>query len=172
MVDTGYCHEPDKVKLIEGAAEGLRLMAGMGFFLVIITNQSGIGRGYFGHKDVRAVNTRLREELGAQGAGFQAVFYCPHSPVDLCDCRKPRPGLILRAASDYDLDLHSSFTIGDQGSDVEAGRSAGTRTILISQQGSSSVLADFYARNLVEAAEFVLGSNTFNVPQNNINLAT
>src|SRR5713101_6812542 len=73
MVDTGYCHEPDKVKLIEGAAEGLRLMAGMGFFLVIITNQSGVGRGYFGEKDVIAVNTRLREELGTKGAGFQAV---------------------------------------------------------------------------------------------------
>jgi len=172
MVDTGYCHEPDKVRLIEGAAEGLRLLSDGGFFLVIITNQSGVGRGYFGEKDVVAVSSRLHEELRTKGADFDALFYCPHHPLDQCDCRKPRPGLILRAASEYDLDLHSSFTIGDQGSDVEAGRSAGTRTILISQQGSSSVLADFYARNLVEAAEFVLGSNTFNVPQNNINLAT
>ena len=91
MVDTGYCHEADKVKLIEGAAEGLRLLSDDGFFLVIITNQSGVGRGYFGEKDVVAVSTRLHEEFRARGADFDALFYCPHHPLDECDCRKPRP---------------------------------------------------------------------------------
>jgi len=163
MVDTGYCHEPDKVKLIEGAAEGLRLLSDDGFFLVIITNQSGVGRGYFGEKDVVAVSTRLHEEFRARGADFDALFYCPHHPLDECDCRKPRPGLILRAASEHNLDLHSSFTMGDQESDVEAGRYAGTRTVLISEQGRSSVLADFHAKTLIEAAQLILGSRVTNI---------
>jgi len=172
MVDTGYCHEPDKVRLIEGAAEGLRLLSDRGFFLVIITNQSGVGRGYFGEKDVVAVSSRLHEELRAKGADFDALFYCPHHPLDQCDCRKPRPGLILRAASVYDLDLHSSFTIGDQESDLEAGRSAETRTVLVSEQLRPSALADFNARDLIEAAKFILESDVSTGTHRRTTLAT
>ena len=172
MVDTGYCHEPDKVRLIEGAAEGLRLLSDRGFFLVIITNQSGVGRGYFGEKDVVAVSSRLHEELRTKGADFDALFYCPHHPLDQCDCRKPRPGLILRAASVYDLDLHSSFTIGDQESDLEAGRSAETRTVLVSEQLRPSALADFNARDLIEAAKFILESDVSTGTHRRTTLAT
>ena len=162
MVDTGYCHEPDKVKLIEGAVEGLRLLSDKGFLLVIITNQSGIGRGYFTEKDMEDVNSRLRMELRTKGADFNALFYCPHTPLDLCNCRKPRPGLILQAASEHDLDLFSSFTIGDQESDVQAGKSAGTRTIQISEKDSQSIFADFVARDLSDAAHVILENSVNN----------
>jgi D-glycero-D-manno-heptose 1,7-bisphosphate phosphatase len=159
MLDTGYCHEPEKVRLIEGAAEGLRLLHDAGFFLVIVTNQSGLARGYFSEKELVAVNLRLRDELRAHGADFGAVFYCPHHPDDGCDCRKPRPGLILRAALEYSLELESSFTVGDQESDILAGKSAGTRTVMISDVGVSQSSADFIAKDLVEAAGIILRSD-------------
>ena len=172
MVDTGYCHEPEKVRLIENAAEGLRLLSEGGFFLAIVTNQSGIARGYFTERELTAVNSRLREELQAKGVDFNALVYCPHSPLDQCDCRKPRPGLILRAASDHGLDLNSSFTIGDQESDIAAGRSAGTKTVLVSDEGRSSGFADFYARNLAEAARLILGGSVASDAQSRTPLAT
>jgi len=160
MVDTGYCHEPDKVRLLERAADGLRLLAKGGFFVAIVTNQSGLGRGYFTERELAAVNSRLREELQARGADFGALFYCPHRPDDGCDCRKPRPGLILRAASECGLDRQSSFTVGDQESDVQAGKSAGTRTVFLSDERGSSESADFIASNLVEAAYLILENDT------------
>ena len=160
MADTGYCHEPDKVRLLENVAEGLRLLAKGGFFVAVITNQSGLRRGYFTEKELAAVNSRLREELQARGADFGALFYCPHLPDDGCDCRKPRPGLILRAASECGLDRQSSFTVGDQESDVQAGKSAGTRTVLLSDKHGSFESADFTASNLLEAAHLILENDT------------
>lgn len=158
MIDTGYCHEPDKVQLIHGAHEGLRLMADAGFLLAIVTNQSGLARGYFTERELCAVNSRLRQELQFHGADFDVLFYCPHHPDDGCNCRKPRPGLILQAASDYNLDLPSSFTIGDKESDVQAGHLARTRTILVSQKPGTSRFANFLVTDLVEAAHIVINN--------------
>ena len=105
MVDVVYCRNPNDVKLLPGAAEGLRIMADAGFAVVVTTNQSGIGRGYFTETDLHAVNERLRAELRSRGADFHALYYCPHRPEEQCACRKPRPGLLLRAASDLGIDL-------------------------------------------------------------------
>ena len=158
MIDTGYCHEPDKVQLIQGASEGLRLMDDAGFLLAVVTNQSGLARGYFTDRELYAVNSRLRQELQSHGADFDVLFYCPHHPDDSCNCRKPQPGLILQAASDYNLDLPSSFTIGDKESDVQAGHLAQTRTILVSRKLGTSRFADFLATDLVEAAHIVINN--------------
>ncbi len=159
MVDVGYCKDPYLVSLLPGAAQGLRQLADAGFSIIIVTNQSGLGRGYFGREELDAVHERLREELKKEGADFHGLYYCPHLPDSGCQCRKPRPGLILRAASELGLDLGSSFAIGNGKPDLLAGRAAGTKTVQISNSGTpvrDKNQADFIARNLAEAARQIL----------------
>lgn len=161
MVDAVYCKDPEDVRLLPGAAEGIRALADAGFLIVIATNQSGLGRGYFTEEDLAAVNGRLRHELRARGAAYDALYYCPHRPEDQCACRKPKPGLLLRAASEMGIDLGASYAIGDREWDVEAGRAAGTRTILLTH-GRPRIdfvtRADLVARDLEEAAQRMLAS--------------
>ncbi len=161
MVDMKYCADPDLVKLIPGAAEGLRALREAGYRVVVVTNQSGIGRGYFDGETLSRVNNRLRDELRREGADYDALYYCPHTPEDDCGCRKPKPGLLLRAASELEIDLASSYTLGDRNLDVEAGRAAGTKTILVSRtsipaNGGSDPAADFVAPSLADAAKLIL----------------
>ncbi len=162
VADVPYCSDPEKVRLLPNVADGLRLMAENGYSIVVITNQSGIGRGYFDESQLRAVNARLRERLRSRGVDFRALYYCPHRPAEGCACRKPRPGLILRAADELDLDLKSSFVIGDREADVEAGRTAGTSTILVPRKGHpyKESRADYIANSLVDAARFVVTQKT------------
>ena len=162
MADVVYCKNPDDVRLLPGAADGIRALANAGFTIVIATNQSGIGRGYFTERDLVAVNERLREELRARGADFHALYYCPHRPEAGCACRKPRPGLIVRAATELGLNLTSSYTIGDRQWDIEAGKAAGTRTVLIAQDGEPADGVDFVAKDLLEAAHLILADASSN----------
>lgn len=161
MVDVEYCADPALVQLIPGAAEGLRALRKAGYSVVVVTNQSGIGRGYFDIETLDRVNNRLRDELRREGADYDALYYCPHTPEEDCLCRKPKPGLLLKAASELDIDLPASYTLGDRDLDVEAGKAAGTRTVLVSKthhQGSSGsgLLADSVVANLVDAAKLIL----------------
>ncbi len=161
MVDVKYCDDPALVRLIPGAAEGLRSLRGAGYRVVVVTNQSGIGRGYFDAATLERVNDRLRHELRIHGADYDALYYCPHTPEDACQCRKPKPGLLLKAASDLNIDLGSSYTLGDRDLDVEAGKAAGTRTVLVSrvdhQDGLGPIVrADFVARDVAEAANLII----------------
>ncbi len=161
MVDVKYCADPDLVKLIPGAAEGLRSLRAAGYRVVVVTNQSGIGRGYFDAETLERVNNRLRDELQRKGADYDALYYCPHTPEEECECRKPKPGLLLKAASELNIDLSSSYTLGDRDLDIGAGRAAGTRTILVSKSSQlcnskSNQPADFVATNVAEAANLIL----------------
>ena len=159
MEDVVYCRDPDDVHLIRGAAEGIRALSEAGYLVVITTNQSGVGRGLITLSELTRVNDRLRSELRARGAAFQALYYCPHTPADRCPCRKPMPGMLLQAASDLDIDLSASFSIGDRESDVEAGRRAGTRTVLVPREAatlSQQSRADFVVADLRAAARAVL----------------
>jgi D-glycero-D-manno-heptose 1,7-bisphosphate phosphatase len=164
MVDVKYCSDPALVKLIPGAAEGLRTLRKAGYRVVVVTNQSGIGRGYFDAETLERVNGRLRDELRREGADYDALYYCPHVPEEDCQCRKPKPGLLLRAASELNIDLASSYTLGDRDLDVGAGRAAGTKTILVSQtedRSGSKVesAADFVAASIVDAAKIILSGS-------------
>jgi D-glycero-D-manno-heptose 1,7-bisphosphate phosphatase len=123
--DPGYIHDPDKVRLIPGAAATLRRFHDAGFALILVTNQSGIGRGFYSWADYEAVAARLRELLAAEGVTFDAELACAHSPEARCDWRKPAPGMILEAAARLDLDLGHSLLAGDKLSDLEAGAAAG-----------------------------------------------
>ena len=136
--DVPYNIDPQRMVLSKNAGEGLRLFAGLSYQLIVVSNQSGIARGYFEESVMQKVEQRLRELINEERASLLAFYYCPHlpnAPVDAyrkqCDCRKPAPGMLLQAAADHDIDLAASWMIGDILDDIEAGNRAGCRTILL-----------------------------------------
>lgn len=133
--DVPYNVDPAQMRLCQGVATGVRRLHEAGFALVVVTNQSGVARGYFAESAIAPMEQRLRQLLGVPLAGF---YYCPHHPEGTvagygvrCDCRKPEPGMLLRAQAELGLDLDQSWLVGDILNDVEAGRRAGCRTVLI-----------------------------------------
>jgi D-glycero-D-manno-heptose 1,7-bisphosphate phosphatase len=137
MYDTGYVSSPEQVTLLPNAASVVTKLREAGFWVVVVTNQSGIGRGFFTHDEAAAVADRLTELLAEQGAWVDATYCCPHSPEDDCECRKPKPGMLHRAARELDLDLSRSFMIGDRLSDCQAAQAAGCQPIFLSETGSA-----------------------------------
>jgi D-glycero-D-manno-heptose 1,7-bisphosphate phosphatase len=127
--DPGYLNDPDLVRFLDGAIDALRAIDAAGFRIVIISNQSGVGRGLITPEQQRAVHGRVAAELADAGITLAGAYYCPHLPDAGCDCRKPEPGMILRAAAELGLDLPGSFMVGDKPSDVEAGERAGVTAI-------------------------------------------
>lgn len=131
-VDHGYISRPDQFDIMEGVFDTLREAQKLGYLLVVVTNQSGIARGYFTEDDYRRVEDYMRAAFLAEGIIFAAIYHCPHHPDGVvpvlavrCGCRKPEPGMILRAARDHHIDLAASIMVGDKNSDVAAARAAG-----------------------------------------------
>ena len=129
--DTGYLSRPEEVRVLPGAAEALRALRGEGYLLVLVSNQSGIGRGLITPEQAEAVHERVVAELERAGVTIDASYYCPHAPDEGCRCRKPAPGLILDAAEALEVDRAKSFMVGNSPSDVAAGKAAGCRTIAV-----------------------------------------
>ena len=129
--EIGYVGDPADLVLVAGVGPALARLSAAGFALVVISNQSAIGRGVLSTAQVEAVNTRLAAFLRAEGVELDAFFVCPHAPADGCDCRKPAPGLLLQARDTLDLDLASSWMVGDSVNDVVAARAAGVRPLLV-----------------------------------------
>lgn len=167
-VDVGFTHRTSDLLLAENVCAGLRRLQGQGFLLFIVTNQSGIARGLFSEADMRAFNAALCGVLADGGIEIAGIYYCPYHPTAGIGpwrrdspLRKPRPGMLLRAAEEHGLDLPASFAIGDKKSDILAGRAAGCRTILVrtGQAGGGephlATEADFSAADLVQAAHYV-----------------
>jgi D-glycero-D-manno-heptose 1,7-bisphosphate phosphatase len=158
VIDRGYLDDPAGLEFESGAAEGLRWLYSHGYRLVVITNQSGVGRGLFALERLEAMNTRLRVMVEDLGARLEGIYYCPHAPDDGCVCRKPALGLLTRAASDLGFNPASAIMIGDKESDIEFGRRAGATTILIASESPAVQFRsppDFIAPNLMEAARMV-----------------
>lgn len=132
IVDSGYVWRPEHIQLVDGAIEMLRAFAADGFALIVVTNQSGIGRGYYTEADFAAVTAHIDRLLLARGVAIEATYHCPHLPSARCACRKPKPGMLLRAAAEHDLDLDESIMVGDRESDVLAGVAAGVRCSMFS----------------------------------------
>jgi D-glycero-D-manno-heptose 1,7-bisphosphate phosphatase len=161
MRDVDYCGDPAEVELLDGASAALRRLKENGFKIIIVTNQSGIGRGYFNTEQYRAVEAEVARQLGQNV--IDATYHCPHLPEDSCKCRKPAPEMILQAAREHDLDLARSFLIGDKGSDIECGHNAGVKAILVRTgygKTADSCLADFVGKDLSEAATFILAKDS------------
>ena len=135
--DVGYPRDPETVRLLQGAVEALVALRRAGYALVVVSNQSGIGRGIVKQEQAEAVHERFVEELRAHGVELDDVRYCPHTPEDACDCRKPAAGLLLASADELGIDLARSFMVGDNPTDVDAGRAAGCRTVLLGGEGAA-----------------------------------
>jgi D-glycero-D-manno-heptose 1,7-bisphosphate phosphatase len=131
--DRGYIVTSEDIELISGSAEAMRMLNETSLLTIIITNQASIGRGLLSVEQLEKINQRLWEELQSRDAFYEGLYFCPHSGLEVppCSCRKPEPGLILAAAHDFNIDLASSFVVGDKLSDLEAGRRSGCRTILV-----------------------------------------
>lgn len=160
--DVHYLRTPTQLRVLPGAAEALRALQEH-FAIVVVTNQSGIARALLGEDDLAAIHAELARRLAADGAVVDALYTCPHLPEGAvpaysaaCECRKPKPGMLLRASRDWRLDLNGSFMIGDAPRDVAAGRAAGVRSILIGAAGVAADGACAVAANLAQAARLIL----------------
>ena len=160
-----YLAHEAQVVLAPGAAAAMRRLREAGYLLVMVTNQSGVGRGILTEEELARIHALLNEMLAAGGAALDDIYYCPHLPgapvkeYDReCDCRKPGAGMLLAAAEKHGVDLERSVMIGDAERDVQAGAKAGCRTVLLAPDGApESTVADFTAKGMEEAVERLLG---------------
>jgi D-glycero-D-manno-heptose 1,7-bisphosphate phosphatase len=129
MDEAGYCGDPARVKIIPGVSEALDELKNAGYLAIVVSNQSGIGRGLFTEAQYAAVQQELLRQIGANR--IDASYFCPDLPGAPSLRRKPEPGMVLEAAAEFQIDLTASFLVGDKASDIECGRRAGTRTILV-----------------------------------------
>ena len=150
-----YLSQPEQIKLIPGAGAALRELQQMGFGLVVITNQSGVGRGIFAHDQLDLIHRRLNELLDREGVHLDGLYVCPHKPDDHCNCRKPKLGLLQKAAKDLGFSLERSIVIGDKAGDIEMGRMAGVVTFLVrtgyGAQWEDVIATDFVVDDLAAA---------------------
>ena len=169
VVDVPYNVDPERIVLAPGVATGLKRLSDAGFKLVVVSNQSGVARGFFSEEALRGVVHRLTELLGAAGVRLDGFYYCPHHPQGSvnqysreCDCRKPQPGLLTKAARDLQVDLSRSWMIGDILDDVEAGHRAGCRAVLVDNGNETQWLAgphrepDHRVADMNAAAQWIL----------------
>ncbi|HEV2282382.1 MAG TPA: HAD family hydrolase [bacterium] len=166
MRDVNHLTSPSQIEILPGVPESLRRLRDAGWAVVVITNQSVVARGMVTEEGLREIHEALQSRLRSRGAALDAIYYCPHHPEGAvaayriaCDCRKPRAGLLLRAAADLGIDLGASVMVGDAASDIEAGRRAGCRTVLLGAAGETGATrADHVATDLASAADWILAT--------------
>jgi D-glycero-D-manno-heptose 1,7-bisphosphate phosphatase len=171
--EIGYVNHPARLRLLPRSAEAIRRLNQAGIAAVVVTNQAGVARGYFSEEVLKSVNQALLGQLTQAGARLDGLYVCPHHPTEgdppfrmACDCRKPRPGLLTRAAAELALDLGASVIVGDRPSDLETGRAVGTRAVLVLtgyglgeweyRRSHFPVPPDHVAGDLLDAVDWVL----------------
>jgi D-glycero-D-manno-heptose 1,7-bisphosphate phosphatase len=169
--EVGYVNHLSRSRLLPGSLEAIRLINQAGLLAVVTTNQSGVARGYFSEDLVEAVHAQLLSAVSSGGARLDAIYHCPHHPSEgsppwraACDCRKPKPGMILRAAREHGIDLAGSYVVGDSVVDIEAGAAAGLPGVLVLTGYGRGLLEHQKHRFKTEpahAAEDLLGAVRF-----------
>ena len=171
--EVGYINHPSRLRVLPRSAEAIRRLNAAGIAAVVVTNQAGIARGYFSAEVLAAVNATLVSQLKDEGAHLDGLYVCPHHPTEgeppyrmVCNCRKPKPGLLLHAASDLGLDLARSTLVGDKGSDLVAAHAVGARAVLVLtgyglgeweyRRGALPVQPDHVAEDLLGAADWAI----------------
>lgn len=163
--EVNYLSRVEDMRWLPRAVQAVRRLNEHGWAVVLITNQSGIGRGYYTEQDVAAIHERITADLAQAGAHLDGLYYCPHHPDEQCLCRKPKPYLFQQAARDLDLDLASSYAIGDKVSDLEPGRQLGCQTILLLTGHGQEHLQiareqgfrpNYVAKDLYQAVEWII----------------
>jgi D-glycero-D-manno-heptose 1,7-bisphosphate phosphatase len=154
----------DQLKLLPGVADALRALQER-FSIIVVTNQSGIARGYLTENDLTGIHGSLAILLAAEEVGVDAFYYCPHLAEGTvaayrqdCACRKPQPGMLLRASEDFGIDLARSFLVGDMPRDIQAGDAAGVKSILLSEHGDADAASWMIAKGISEAADLILAA--------------
>jgi D-glycero-D-manno-heptose 1,7-bisphosphate phosphatase len=161
IVDRNYLSDHDGVELLPSAASGLQKIQALGLRLVLITNQSGVGRGFFSMKDVDALHQRMTTFLEEHDIKLEGIFVCPHTPGDGCECRKPQPGLARLAADHLGISLADSFVIGDKACDIQLGHNIGATTFLVrtgygdNEARNGRCKPHFIVTDLLEAAQLI-----------------
>lgn len=173
--DVPYNVDPRKIQLMPGSQEGLQLLHNAGYRLIIITNQPGLAYGYFSEEDLCVAENYIHQFMNEFGVLLAGFYYCPHKPYSIsiqdydtiCACRKPKPGLIFRAAREHDIDITCSWFVGDILNDVEAGRNAGCKTVLIDNGNetewilSQNRMPHCKVKNLLEAARIIISIDKY-----------
>jgi D,D-heptose 1,7-bisphosphate phosphatase len=165
-IDPGYISRPEDFELYPFAAQAIEILNSRGWLVVVVTNQSGIGRGYYTEETMNSIHDKMIENLAAQGAKIDGIYFCPHKPDTECDCRKPKTGMFEQAIKDLPIDTTRMVMIGDKYSDMQAGFAAGMRTIMVETGNGEEELAlesdkwvrqpDFVVKNLLEAVKVVV----------------
>lgn len=162
--DVHYCRRPEDFEILSTVPEAIKFLNENGFKVVVITNQSGIARGYFSEETLAQIHDKVHSELSKHGAYIDAIYYCPHHPDDACECRKPKTALFLKAVEELDIDLSTSYVVGDMQMDIEAGKVLGCKTTLVTTGPQSSIPnlqsmisspPDYTADSLLEAARWI-----------------
>jgi len=173
--EVGYVNHPKRLRVQPRSAEAIRRLNEAGIAAVVVTNQAGIARGYFSEDVLAAVNAALVSRLKDEGAHLDGIYVCSHHPTEgeppyrmVCECRKPKPGLLLRAASELGLDLSGSTLVGDKASDLATARAVGARSVLVLtgyglgeweyRRDAFAVPPDHVAEDLLDAVDWVIGS--------------
>ena len=167
-VEKEYLYQPEAFEFIPGAPEAVRLLRDGGYKVIVVTNQSGVARGYFGPRQVEALHRHIQTLLKPFGTRIDAFYYCPHHPTQgqgeyrvECDCRKGQPGMLLKAAREHHLALDRSYMIGDKAADIEAGARAGCHAILVAtgygctEAQAASLWHPWQATDLLAAARMI-----------------
>lgn len=158
--DVPYCRRPGDFELFPHTARAVKRLNESGYKVIIITNQSGVARGYFTEETLARIHQKMRDQLAEKDAHIDGIYYCPHHPDDNCDCRKPKPKMVLQAAQEHDVDLKRSFMVGDKPMDIQLGQSVGCRTVLIPSDpgdaGSEPCSPDYTAADLYQAALWII----------------
>jgi D-glycero-D-manno-heptose 1,7-bisphosphate phosphatase len=160
IVERNYLSRVEDVELLPATARGLRLLRDAGLGLAVLTNQSGLGRGYFDWDALNAVHARMTQVLAEEGVSLDGIYVCPHTPEDDCDCRKPQLGLVQRAAAELNFDPAESFMIGDKPCDIELGQRIGAQTFLVrtgygARWEQEGLLADYIVDDVLAAAHII-----------------
>ena len=164
--EVGYLNHISRFRMFPFAADAIRRLNEASLPVMVVTNQSGVGRGYFPEALVDEVHELMTKQLAAAGARLDAIYYCPHTSAEGCESRKPKPGMLDRAAREHALDLKRSFVVGDRSADIELAHNAGARGILVRTGYGEGELAwhvpkwliqpDYVAQTLTEAADWIL----------------
>ncbi len=163
VYDVNYCNCAQDLQLIPLVAEAISLLNRNGFKVIVVTNQSGIARGYLTLEALEQIHQKMRQELTIRSARVDAIYHCPHHPDDGCQCRKPATGLLCEAALALGVKLHDSYMVGDRKSDIETGKAAGCKTVLVAtgpdwENGVCSY-SDYIAYNLMSAARWIVSDS-------------
>lgn len=171
--EVSYLSSPEQLRLIPGAAQAIQVLNQMGIPTIVVTNQAGVARGYFSEAQVDVIHRALSDLLAAQGASVDRYYYCPHHPTEgrgpyrvECNCRKPKPGMLLQASEEFDLELGQCYLVGDNVLDIEAGQRVGARSILaltgygetLWSSWSAPLRPDYVARDLRDAVKWIVTS--------------